>query len=158
MLITLCCISFFDSRILITPLVSSNSSYIVWYRNFGLPFLLATKIYQNAINERKRNFEATIHLFLVSFGISTKDDKLDLHWLYYIHILSLIWLGLPNGPRNVELKTFQLLTCILSATSTGLHSYYDTSYSRGGVNQMWVVKNSKDLCNKIEVHLNMKYH
>ena len=28
---------------------------------------------------------------------------------------------------------------------TRLQSYYDTSYSRGGVNQMWILKNSKDL-------------
>ena len=37
----------------------------------------------------------------------------------------------------------KLLTCILSAVKTGLQSY--TSYPRGGVNQMWILKNSKDL-------------
>ena len=39
----------------------------------------------------------------------------------------------------------KLLTCILSGVKTGLQSYCDTSYSRGGVNQMWILKNSKDL-------------
>ena len=43
-------------------------------------------------------------------------------------------------------ETFsKLLTSILSAVNTGLQSYCDTSYSRGGVNQMWNLKNSKDL-------------
>ena len=39
----------------------------------------------------------------------------------------------------------KLLTYILSAVKTGLQSYCDTSYSRRGVNQMWILKNSKDL-------------
>ena len=43
----------------------------------------------------------------------------------------------------------KLLTPILSAVITGLQSYCDTSYSRGGVNQMWNLKNSKDLLNYI---------
>jgi hypothetical protein len=34
----------------------------------------------------------------------------------------------------------KLLTCILSAVKTGLHSYCDTSYSRGGVNRKWILK------------------
>ena len=39
----------------------------------------------------------------------------------------------------------KLLTCILSAIKTGLQSYCDTSYSRGDVNQMGILTNSKDL-------------
>jgi len=44
----------------------------------------------------------------------------------------------------------KLLTCILSAVKTGLQSYCDTSYSRSGVNQMWILKNSKDLLEYIQ--------
>ena len=48
----------------------------------------------------------------------------------------------------------KLLTCILSAVKTGLQSYSDTiyiaSYSRGGVNQMWILQNSKDLLEYIQ--------
>jgi hypothetical protein len=36
------------------------------------------------------------------------------------------------------------------AVKTGLQSYCDTSYSRGGVNQMWILKNSKDLLEYIQ--------
>jgi hypothetical protein len=33
----------------------------------------------------------------------------------------------------------------LAVFKTGLQSYCDTSYSRGGVNQTWILKNSKDM-------------
>jgi hypothetical protein len=39
----------------------------------------------------------------------------------------------------------KIWTYILSIVKTGLQSYCNTSYSRGGVNQMWILKNSKDL-------------
>ena len=38
---------------------------------------------------------------------------------------------------------FQII--ILSAVKTGLQSYCGTGYLRCGVNQMWILKNSKDL-------------
>ena len=72
------------------------------------------------------------------------------NWIYhstgflnYTSVLSssAILLGLPNAPQNLS----KLLTCILSAVKTGLQSYCDTSYSRGGVNQMWVLKNSRSV-------------
>jgi hypothetical protein len=43
-----------------------------------------------------------------------------------------------------------LLTCILSAVKTGFQSYCYTGYSRGGVNQKWILKNSKDLLEYIQ--------
>ena len=39
---------------------------------------------------------------------------------------------------------------MLSAVKTGFQSYCDTSYSRGGGNQMWILKNSKDLLDYIQ--------
>jgi hypothetical protein len=44
----------------------------------------------------------------------------------------------------------KLLTCIISAVKTGLQKYCDTSYSRGGVNQMWILKNSKNRLDYIQ--------
>ena len=58
-----------------------------------------------------------------------------------------------NSSHNAKCSTTplsKLLTCILSAVSTGLQSYCDTSYSRSGVNQMWILKNSKDLLEYIQ--------
>ena len=39
--------------------------------------------------------------------------------------------------------SFQII--ILSAVKTGLLSYYDNSYSRDGLSQMWILRNSKDI-------------
>ena len=39
---------------------------------------------------------------------------------------------------------------MLSVIKAGLQSYCDTNYSRGGVNQMWILKNSKDLLEYIQ--------
>ena len=92
---------------------------------------------------------------LCSFGISTKDDKLDLPSLYWIP-------KLHNCPFNQRYNVVhesakcstkplsKLLTCILSVVQTGLQSYCDNSYSRGGVNQMWILKNYKGLLEYIQ--------
>ena len=42
------------------------------------------------------------------------------------------------------------MNSIWAILSTGLQSYCDTSYSRGCVNQMWILKNSKDLVEYIQ--------
>ena len=63
-------------------------------------------------------------------------------FLNYTSVLSnsAVLLGLPNAPLNLS----KLLTCTLSEVKTGLQTYCDTRYSRGGVNQMWILKNSKE--------------
>ena len=85
---------------------------------------------------------------LCFFGISTKDEELDLPSLYWIPKLHKYPFKQRYIARSAKCFTeplSKLLTCILSAVKTGLQSYCDTSYSRGGVNQMWILKNSKDL-------------
>ena len=88
-----------------------------------------------------------------SFGISTKDEELDLPSLYCIPTLH----NCPFKQRNIAGSAkcstkhlSELLTCILSAVKTGLQSYCDISYTRGGVNQMWILKNSKDMLEYIQ--------
>jgi hypothetical protein len=44
----------------------------------------------------------------------------------------------------------KLSTCSLSVVEIGLQSYCDTSHSRSGVNQMWILKNSIDLLEYIQ--------
>jgi hypothetical protein len=90
---------------------------------------------------------------LCSFGISTKDEELDLPSLYWIPKLH----KCPSKPRYIAGSAkcstkhlSKLLTCILLAVKIGLQSYCDTIYSRGGVNQMWILKNSKDLLEYIQ--------
>ena len=81
-----------------------------------------------------------------SFGISTKDEELDLPSLYWIPKLQKCPFRQRYTAGSAKCSTkplFKVLTCILSAVKTGLQSYCDTSYSRGSVNQMWILKNSK---------------
>jgi hypothetical protein len=93
---------------------------------------------------------------LCSFAISTKVEELDLPSLYWIpkvdkcHFKQRYIVG---SAKYSTKSLYKLLTCILSAVKTGLYNYCDTSYSRGGVNQMWILKNSKDLSVKSTYNL-----
>jgi hypothetical protein len=84
---------------------------------------------------------------LCSFGISTKDEELDLPSPYCIpklHKCPFKQRYIAGSAKCSTQSLSKLLTCILSAVKTGLQSYCDTSYSMGSVNQMWILKNSKD--------------
>jgi hypothetical protein len=52
-------------------------------------------------------------------------------------------IGYLSGSAKCSTKPLSKLLSILSAVRTGLQ--YDNRYSRGGVNQIWILKNSKDL-------------
>ena len=43
-----------------------------------------------------------------------------------------------------------LLTKLLTHIKQGLQKYCETSYSRSGVNQMWILKNSKELLDHLQ--------
>ena len=45
-----------------------------------------------------------------------------------------------------------LLTKLLTAIKESLHRYCSTAYSRSGVNQMWILKNSKELLENLKSH------
>ena len=96
---------------------------------------------------RKRKSWTIIGLFYVPFGISTKDQELNLSSLYWIpksHKCHFKKLYIAGSTKCSTKPLSKLLTCILSAVKTGFQSYCDTSYSRGCVNQMWILKNSKE--------------
>jgi hypothetical protein len=72
---------------------------------------------------------------LWSFGISTKYEELDLFSLYWIPKLQKCPFKLCyfDGSAKCSTKLIsKLLTWILVEDNTGLLSYWDTSYSRGG--------------------------
>ena len=83
---------------------------------------------------------------LWSFGISTKDEEMNLPSLYWIpklHKCPFKQSYIAGSSKCSTIPLSKLLTCILSTVKTGLQSYCDTCYSRGDVNQMWILKNSK---------------
>ena len=90
---------------------------------------------------------------LCSFGISTKGEELDLPSLYWIpklHKYPFKQCYIAVSAKCSTKLLSKLLTCILSAVKTGLKSYWDTSYSRGGVNQMWILQTLNDLLEYIQ--------
>ena len=90
---------------------------------------------------------------LCFFGISTKDEELDLPSLYWIpklHKCPFKQRCVAGSAKCSTKSLSKLLTCILSVVKTGLQSYCDISYSQGCVNQMWILKNSKDLLEYIQ--------
>jgi hypothetical protein len=102
---------------------------------------------------RKRKSWTIIGLFYVPLEFQPKMKNWIFHqftgFLHYTSVRSnrVILLGLPNVPPKPFSK---FLTCILSAVKIGLQSYCDTSYSMGGVNQIWILKNSKELLEYIQ--------
>ena len=90
---------------------------------------------------------------LCSFKISTKDEELDLpslHWIPKLHKCPFKQRYSAGSAKCSTKPLSKLLTCILSAVKTGLQSYCDTSYSSGGVNQMWILQTFKDMLEFIQ--------
>ena len=82
-----------------------------------------------------------------SFGICLSEEDTDLPKLYWIPKLH----KNPYKQRYIEGSTkfstkplSQILTRILTAVEEGLQKYCNTAYARGGVNQMWILQNSKE--------------
>jgi hypothetical protein len=74
---------------------------------------------------------------LSSFGLSMKDEDYNLSKITQVSIQ--ITLYRYTKPLS------KLLTSIFTAIKTSLHKYNDTFLSRSGVNQMSILKSSKDL-------------
>ena len=88
------------------------------------------------------------HSVMLTFEISLPEEDIDLPKLYWI----------PNLHQNPYKQRYtagsakcstkplsQILTRILTAVIEGLQKYCDTAFARSGVNQMWILKNSKEL-------------
>ena len=85
---------------------------------------------------------------LTSFGIDTNDDELYLPYIYWIpkmHKNPYKHLFIAGSTKCSTKPLSILLTKMLTHITQGLQKYCETAYSRSGVNQMWILKNSKEL-------------
>ena len=85
---------------------------------------------------------------LTSFGVNTQDANVDLPSLYWIPKLHKdpYKQRFIAGSAKCSTKPLSiLLTSILTTVKDGLKKYCDVIYSRSGINQMWILKNSKEL-------------
>ena len=90
---------------------------------------------------------------LTSFGIQTTDEELDLPYSFWIskmhknpykHRFIAGSSKYSTKPLSIQLK--KLLTHI----KQGLQKYCETSFSSSEVNQMWILKNSKELLGHLQ--------
>ena len=85
---------------------------------------------------------------LTSFGIDPNEDDLDLsyiHWIPKMHKNPFKHRFIAGSARCSTKPLSILLTKLLTHIKQGLQKYCETAYSRSGVNQMWILKNSKEL-------------
>ena len=85
---------------------------------------------------------------LTSFGIETSDDELDLPYIYWIpkmHKNPYKHRFIAGSSKCSTKPLSILLTKLLTHIKQGLQKYFETAYSRSGINQMWILKNSKEL-------------
>ena len=96
----------------------------------------------------------TVHKSVLnSFGIQSNSEELDLPYIYwtpkmhkspYKHRFIAASSKCSTKPLSI------LLTKLLTHIKQGLQKYCDTAYSRSGVNQMWILKNSKELLDHLK--------
>ena len=85
---------------------------------------------------------------LTSFGIDPNEDELDLPYIYWIpkmHKNPYKHRFIASSARCSTKPLSILLTKLLTHIKQGLQKYCETAYSRSGVNQKWILKNSKEL-------------
>ena len=76
------------------------------------------------------------------------EDELDLPYIYWIPKMHKIHINIDSFAGSARCSTKPLsilLTKLLTHIKQGLQKYCETAYSRSGVNQMWILKNSKEL-------------
>ena len=83
-----------------------------------------------------------------SFGISVdkkNDDVPSLYWIPKLHKTPYKQRFIAGSSKCTTKPLSVLLTSILTAIKSSIQKYFDCCYSRNGVNQMWILKNSKEL-------------
>ena len=99
-----------------------------------------------------QSHSATDRSVLSSFAIDTIGKVTDLPLLYWIPKLHKdpYKQCFIAGSSSCSTKPLsKLLTSILTTIKDGLQKYCDIVYSRSGINQMWILKNSKQLLDNL---------
>ena len=89
----------------------------------------------------------------LTFGISLPEEDIDLPKLYWIpklHKNPYRQRYILGSAKRSTKPLSQILTRILTAIQEGLQWYCDTVYAKSDDNQMWVLKNSKELLENLK--------
>ena len=88
-----------------------------------------------------------------SFGIQTNNKELDLPHIYWIpkmHKNPYKHRFIASSSKCSTKPLSILLTKLLTHIKQGLQKYCETAYSRSGINQMWIIKNSNELLDHLK--------
>ena len=100
---------------------------------------------------RIANYSTTKLTF--SFGIQTNNEELDLPYIYWIpkmHKNEYKHRFIAGSSKCSTKPLSILLTKLLTHIKQGFQKYCETAYSRSGINQMWILKNSKELLDHLK--------
>ena len=90
---------------------------------------------------------------LSSLNVNTIDKDMNLpllHWIPKLH-KNPYKQRFIAGSSNCSTKALsKLLTSVLTTVKEGLQKYCDVVYSHSGINQMWILKNSKQLLENLQ--------
>ena len=85
---------------------------------------------------------------LTSFGIDPNENEIDLPYVYWIpkmHKNPYKHRFIAGSARCSTKPLSFFLSKLLTNIKQGLQKYCETAYSRSEANQMWILKNSKEL-------------
>ena len=91
---------------------------------------------------------------LTSFGIQANNEELDLPYMNWIPKMrkNPYKHRFIAGSSKCSTKPLSIiLTKSLTSIKHGLQKYCKTAYSRSGINQIWILKNSKELLDHLKI-------
>ena len=112
----------------------------------GNPTYNLTAMFKDEILQNHRSV-------MLTFEISLPEEDIDLPKLYWIPKLhkNPFKQRYIAGSAKCSTKPLSLiLTRILTTVKEGLQKYCDIAYARSGVNEMWILKNSKELLENLK--------
>ena len=93
------------------------------------------------------------HSVMLTFEISLSEEDIDfpkLYWIPKLHKNPYKQIYISDSAKCSTKPLSQILTRILTAVKEGLQKYCDTAYARSDVNQMWILKPSKELLENLK--------
>ena len=90
---------------------------------------------------------------LSSFGLHVDENDSELptiYWIPKLHKTPYKQRYIAGSCKCSTKPLSKLLTTILTTVKDGLQTYCDVAFSRSGINQMWILKNSKELLDKLQ--------